>query len=386
MARLSTIGALLFLACGASAAWSRSFEVSPDTTTVIGGVVVDRRQPAEDDGATIVPTAIGPSAPGVTLPNGSNLDAFDRMPNGDVVFSTDITVAVAGLGGSGVAGPADVVMVDGTGPVIVFSAAAAMLPAGTDVDAVGIEPDSDLLLSFDTTVNVSGVVVDDEDVVRIDGQGGAPVVVYDGSAQGVTAGLDLDAVYRSLDDGHLLVSFDGSGVVGGVPFDDEDVLDWNPSGGAYAFAYDGSAAPASWQAGADLDAVSAFPQDTDGDGIGDVADNCPLIVNASQADIGGVGPTSVPDGIGDVCQCGDVNNDGRVTGLDGTLIKRASLNLAPFTTGVGALPAPNKCDVNGGATGDAVFHCSGLDGTLVQRASLVLPPGVLQFCPAADGN
>lgn len=82
--RISLIALLgAFVAGGALA---QSFEVSPDTTTVLGGVVVDRRQPAEDDGATIVPMAIGPAAPGVTLPNGSNLDAFDRMPNGDVVF------------------------------------------------------------------------------------------------------------------------------------------------------------------------------------------------------------------------------------------------------------------------------------------------------------
>jgi hypothetical protein len=76
----------------------------------------------------------------------------------------------------------------------------------------------------------------------------------------------------------------------------------------------------------------------------------------------------------------------RLTGLDGTLVKRASLGLAPFTAGVSALAAPDKCDVNGGATGDPAFHCSGLDGTLIQRASLALPPGVLQACPAADGN
>lgn len=370
----------------AQAATGQSLEVSPDTTTVLGGVVVDRRQPAEDDGATVTPTALGPSAPGLALPAGANLDAFDRMANGDVVFSTDITVAVAGLAAPGVAGPADVVLVDAQGPTLVFTPAAAGLPAGTDVDAVGLEPDADLLLSFDTTVNLNGVVVEDEDVVRIDGQGGAPVIVYDGSAQGVAAGLDLDAVYRSLDDAHLLVSFDGSGNLGGIPFDDEDVLDWNPTNGAYAFAYDGSAPPAAWSAGADLDAVSGFAADTDGDGVGDAGDNCPRVANASQADTGGVGPSSLPDGIGDACQCGDVNNDGRVTGLDGTLVKRASLGLAPFTAGVSALAAPEKCDVNGGATGDPVFHCSGLDGTLIQRASLALPPGVLQACPAADGN
>jgi hypothetical protein len=74
-----------------------------------------------------------------------------------------------------------------------------------------------------------------------------------------------------------------------------------------------------------------------------------------------------------------VNGDGRVTGIDGTLLKRAALGLTPFPNGVSDLVAPEKCDV-GGAAG-----CTGLDGTLVTRASLGLSPGVAQLCPAATG-
>jgi hypothetical protein len=365
--------ALVGSSLAAAAASGQSFEVSPDTTTMLGGVVVDRRQPAEDDGVTIVPTALGPSAPGITLPNGANLDAFDRLPSGEVVFSTDITVAIAGLAAPGVAGPSDVVLVDGTGPAIVFSASTAGLPAGTDIDAVALESDSDLLLSFDTTVSVGGVVVDDEDVVRIDGGGGAPVIVYDGSVQGVAAGLDLDAAYRSLDDDHLLLSFDGSGVLGGVPFDDEDVLDWNPVGGAYAFAYDGSAAPASWQTGADLDAVSSFPADSDGDGVGNPIDNCVNEPNPNQSDVGGVGASAPPDGIGDACQCGDVSGNGRVTTGDATQVVR-SLLVPPTAT----LTNAALCNVGGSAA------CSTGDAVIITRALLVPPTATIgQVCAPA---
>lgn len=119
--------------------------------------------------------------------------------------------------------------------------------------------------------------------------------------------------------------------------------------------------------------------DADGDGVGDACDNCVETANSGQEDAGGVGPTSPPDGIGNACQCGDVNDDGFVTGLDGTLITRAALNLAPFPNGVSDLAAPDKCDVGGTA------GCSGLDGTLVKRASLGLAPGVEQNCAAATG-
>ncbi len=371
--------AFLLLASGAGVA--APVEVSPDTASSLGGTVVGPGNAAEDDAGTVTVTAIGPSAPGIVLGAGVNLDGFDRLPTGEVLFSTDVTVAVPGLPGAGVAIPSDVVMVTAGGPSIVLSGTAAGLPAGTDVDAIGLEADSDVLVSFDTTVNFNGTVADDEDVVRVDA-GGATSLVYDGSAQGLSTqtGLDLDAVYRNLDDGHLLLSFDGSGSVPGVNFDDEDVLDWNPTNGVYAMAYDGSAAPTSWPTGSDLDAVSGFPTDTDGDTYPNATDNCPLVAN-DQTDSGGISPQSagIPDGIGDACQCGDANNDGLVTGIDGTLVQRAALNLAPFLGGVTDLPGFAKCDVNGSA-------CSGLDGTLIKRASLGLAPGVMQTCPAADGT
>ena len=50
--------------------------------------------------------------------------------------------------------------------------------------------------------------------------------------------------------------------------------------------------------------ASAGTTDTDGDGIDDVDDNCPFVANADQLDRGGVN-TSVADGTGDACQCGD---------------------------------------------------------------------------------
>ena len=109
--------------------------------------------------------------------------------------------------------------------------------------------------------------------------------------------------------------------------------------------------------------------DSDGDGLLDGHDNCVLTHNISQTDSGGVN-NSDPDGIGDACQCGDQNADGKVTNTDAVLIQRHILGLSsPFNA--------DLCNVNGDGS------CSNTDAVIIKRAVLGLPPGVVQKCVAA---
>jgi hypothetical protein len=116
--------------------------------------------------------------------------------------------------------------------------------------------------------------------------------------------------------------------------------------------------------------------DKDGDTIPDQFDNCPFTANTDQKDSGGIGMGSPPDGIGDACQCGDVNNDGIVSTSDNTILTRSLVGLPPYGS-VGAMPGAAKCDVNG----DGV--CTTADLTIITRALVNLSPGIKQVCPAA---
>jgi uncharacterized repeat protein (TIGR01451 family) len=108
-------------------------------------------------------------------------------------------------------------------------------------------------------------------------------------------------------------------------------------------------------------------EDKDGDGLSDWLDNCPSFANPNQADVGGIGAASGPDGIGDVCQCGDVNGNGRVTTADATIVTR-SLLVPPTAT----LARPDLCNVGGSA------GCTTADAVIVTRALLVPPTATVQ--------
>ena len=71
-------------------------------------------------------------------------------------------------------------------------------------------------------------------------------------AAGIVEALDLDAA-QHLGGPNWALSFDTSGSVGGIDFDDEDVLEYD--GTTWTVLYDGSAEDADWAA-ADLDAVT----------------------------------------------------------------------------------------------------------------------------------
>ncbi|MBM4334989.1 MAG: hypothetical protein FJ108_03635 [Deltaproteobacteria bacterium] len=111
--------------------------------------------------------------------------------------------------------------------------------------------------------------------------------------------------------------------------------------------------------------------DADGDGIEDALDNCPYAANIDQADAGG--PLfAAPDGIGDVCQCGDVAGDGRPDLLDVVLYRRALEKLAP------GLPAFEKCDV-----APPAGECDASDLARLRDAIAGIAPGIEPLCTPA---
>jgi len=158
-----------------------------------------------------------------------------------------------------------------------------------------------------------------------------------------------------------------------------------------------AAAPLDWKleeaTDADADGVpDAFdnPNDDDLDGVLNGSDNCRYTANPTQADSGKLGGAGA-DGIGDACQCGDIDNNGQVTSADVTQLKRAILGLSPLNSiggiiygqPVPGVPILNKCNVAATTAGTALSECTSADATVIQRALLGLAPGIVQGCKAA---
>jgi hypothetical protein len=223
-------------------------EISTDITADLGGTIASDEDVVEDTGSG-APAKIALGA----LPAAADVIGYSLAPGGDILFSLDVASSLTG--GVDVT-PRDVVRYDGSVYTIEFEGADHDIPAGAKIDAIGwIE--GDLLLSFDVTVELGAITADDEDLVQLASTTPDDWVLYfDGSANGVPAGADLDGADLLDATGHLALSFDISGAAGGVNFDDEDILDFDPTGDTWTMRYDGSTRFASLAA-ADVDAVFA---------------------------------------------------------------------------------------------------------------------------------
>jgi len=216
---------------------------SPDITIEIGStttaVTADEDAAVDNQAGVVVLENLGP------LSDEMEVIGLGLAANGDRLIAFETTVSLAG---GVVARPGDIVRYDGASYSVEFDANAAGVPNGAATDAASIAPGG-LLLSFDTTVDLAGLVVADEDLVRWDGS--AFALVFDGSDEGLDASLDVDAA-QDLGAGALLMSFDTTGEIGGIVFQDEDVMRFDGSG--WSLEFDASVADADW-ASADLDAV-----------------------------------------------------------------------------------------------------------------------------------
>lgn len=248
-ARPAAVAAFLGLLL-ASAGASADIAGSGDITVDLGGTVVSPGDVVADLAAPpLVAVDLGP------LPAGTDVTAYSPYPGTGELFCVGHTLS---LPGGVVARPRDVVLWDGASYSIALDGGAAGIPDGAAIDAFAYDgPSGDFWLSFDTTVDLSGTVVRDADVV----DGTTLGLVFDATAAGVPQGSDVDAVSMAPTPGgmQILLSFDVSGTLGGVTYDDEDVLRYDPVGGSWSLELDASSVDAAWSA-ADLDALYLVPE------------------------------------------------------------------------------------------------------------------------------
>jgi len=224
---------------------------STDAATSIGGAAVSDRglvSIRRDGGNLAVSTPLE-----AVLPRGVDVDALTVFDDGRFVFSTDVSFESGGVA----ADDEDLVLFDAGALSLVMDGSAAGLPPSADIDAVHVASLAplDVYYSVDAPVEVGGVVIADDDIVRYDG--GSHTVVRSGSSLlgDEAPRADVDALVVDPANNHYVVSLDVAidEGPGGIAAETGDLVLW-VNGTLFMF-FDASAAGLT-APGLDLDAVS----------------------------------------------------------------------------------------------------------------------------------
>jgi hypothetical protein len=145
-----------------------------------------------------------------------DIDAFHRLPSGDVVFSTSTDVT-QGFGGLALFGNGDLVRWDGFEATLLFSEAAGFGTTADDIDAFSVLPNGNWVLSTSLTATLGGLTFENGDIVEYDPESDVATLymgldeaaVFTGSPSQSNA--DIDAL-EVLADGTVIFSIRSDGV------------------------------------------------------------------------------------------------------------------------------------------------------------------------------
>ena len=250
------------LLASAASAQVLSLDYSNDVSWKVGAALAPR--------AGVVRQAPPSSAITVDLgllPANADLVAFAVGSDGKPLFVLDTALD---LPGGVYVEPADVVRYSGGTYSVVLNGGSADVPKGAVIDGLDFRRGDGAnlyYLSFDVAIILPGpLFADRRDVVVWNGSSWSKV--FDGGAHGVPVNLDVDAVSVDRYDPAgtvFYLSFDGSGRIGSVNFDDEDVVVWN--GSAWSHAFDGSTQSDPTFAAGDMDALQVLTPNVFRDGF-----------------------------------------------------------------------------------------------------------------------
>ncbi len=123
-----------------------------------------------------------------------------------------------------------------------------------DINAVHFLPNGNLVLSTINGGTLGGQAFADEDLVEYNPTTNMGSLFFDGSAKFTAGGADLNAIHV-LSNGNLVLSTTNGGTLGGQAFADEDLVEYNPTTNMGSLFFDGNAVFTGATTGLGVDAV-----------------------------------------------------------------------------------------------------------------------------------
>jgi hypothetical protein len=196
-----------------------------------GGLFLDGDIVAYDLASAATRTIFSEST---TFDGNTNLDAIHRLNDGSILLSASGNMRINGIRYQS----GDVVHYDPqTGTASLFLDGRDHFGQSANVDAFTIADDGTLLLSMSGNVDINGTRYSDGDIFAYDPGARTASLILDESAFG--GGADVNGLAINTN-GNLLISTDNATTLGGIGFEDYDIVEYDVLGDLATIFFDGS--------------------------------------------------------------------------------------------------------------------------------------------------
>ncbi len=177
-----------------------------------------------------------------------NINAFDILDNGHVILSADENARISSLN----FGDDDIVEYDpNTGNATIYFSGSNFSNGSENVDAVSVLPNGHIVLSTSGGARIGSLSFDDDDLVEYDPSSGYATPLFNGNR--FAHNEDINAVHV-FDDGLIVFSTRSNAALDGLSFTPADLIAYDPAGDSAWMFFRGYAHFAN--GGEDIDAVS----------------------------------------------------------------------------------------------------------------------------------
>ena len=227
--------------------------VSTNGGATFGGLTVEDEDIAYYDPNTSTASRIFEGD--VIYASDEETDAFHLLSSGNLLLSPGDSATIGGLSFN----DEDVVEYDpNTGTATLFFDGSAVFSSDEDIDAFCVLPNGNYVLSTNGGAAIGGLSFNDEDLVEYDPDSGTATMFLDGSTvitDDSGNGHDINGVH--VDSGGMIyLSMSEDSTIGGLSFGDDDVVRYDPNSGSAVIVFDGSFFSSSSE---DVDALSLPP-------------------------------------------------------------------------------------------------------------------------------
>lgn len=224
--------ALFATVIGTSAALADKIYLSTVNSATLGGLSFVDEDIVEYDVSTDTATMYFDGS--TVFSANETLDAVHVLSDGKILLSTTGGATIGSLSFDG----DDVVQYNpSTGTATIILDGSAVFSGNENINGVHLKSDGKILLTTKNDATIGSLSFQNEDIVEYDPSSGTATMYFDGSTA-FTGNEQVDALYL-MGNGNLMISTFGNAQIGALSIDKDDIIEYNPVRGTATLYFDG---------------------------------------------------------------------------------------------------------------------------------------------------